>query len=76
MNQPANHVFIFALPWWTWVLCGMISLFLSRLAGDISENSGSMVSEMASLALKYAGIVFIVIGVVLGAVRLLAPTHT
>jgi uncharacterized protein YjeT (DUF2065 family) len=55
-------MFISALPWWVWIICGIVSVFLARMTSDISKNSGSAVARLANWILRIVGIICILIG--------------
>ena len=74
MNQIINETFMSVLPWWAWLLCGVVSLFLARRAGDISEDTGSTVAELANWTFRLAGSICIVIGMIIVAANVFA-TH-
>jgi len=65
VNQIINETFLSALPWWAWLCCGVVSLFLGRRAGEIADDTGSTVAELANWTFRLAGFICIVIGVIM-----------
>lgn len=53
------------LPWWGWIVCGIVSFFLARIVGRFADDAGSTPAEIGRLLLGFGGVVCIVIGVLL-----------
>jgi len=62
VDQILNNILISAVPWWAWLICGIVIVFLVRLTSDISKNSGSAVARLANWILRIVGIICILIG--------------
>jgi hypothetical protein len=64
-----NNIFISAVPWWAWIICGIVIVFLVRPTSDISKKSGSGVGRLANWSLRFVGIICILIGLAVFLVR-------
>jgi hypothetical protein len=53
------------LPWWGWLVCGIVCFFVARFIGRIADDHGSTLAEIGRLLVGFAGVVSIVIGVLL-----------
>jgi len=69
LDQIFNNVFMSAVPWWAWIICGIVIVFLVRLTSDISKTSGSRVARLANWSLRFVGIICILIGLAVFLVR-------
>ena len=53
------------LPWWAWLLCGIVSFLVARSIGRIADEHGSTPAEIGRLLVGFAGVVCIVIAALL-----------
>jgi len=62
VDQIFNNIFISAVPWWAWLIFGIVIVFSVRLTSDMSKKSGSAVARLANWILRIVGIICILIG--------------
>jgi len=53
------------LPWWGWLVCGILCFFVARFIGRIADDHGSTLAEIGRLLVGFVGVLCIVIAALL-----------